>query len=380
MEERIATTDLPASLYELIVSPWWRDTMATTAKMALDKAACLLRFGTPSSIDWLRIVREIGEANQLWRERGWSINPTAYHLEPSTPPRVTLTAESSRHLRFRHLRFVSGYEPHAGEPGRTRWLGYAPNRMAHAWVFRHPGPQRPWLMCLHGYSFGMPFLDLDAFRVRWLHQTLGLNVILPVLPLHGPRRIGWQSGDGFFSGDVLDTLHAEAQAVWDARRVLAWLRADGAESIGVYGLSLGGYTAALLAALEPALACVIAGIPATDFVRLARLHIPAMAQRHATQAGMEWDEITRLYEVISPLVLVPRVAHERLYIFGGQSDCIVPPDQVSDLWEFWEQPRIAWYAGSHLSLPWEPVVESFLAEAMQTTFGLPEICEVEAAA
>jgi hypothetical protein len=34
----------------------------------------------------------------------------------------------------------------------------------------------------------------------------------------------------------------------------------------VYGLSLGGYNAALLAAVESELAGVIAGIPAADFV------------------------------------------------------------------------------------------------------------------
>jgi len=377
------TSDLPSSIFEWVSSPRWREAVTATAKVALDKAACLLRFTANMSLpptEWLRIVTEIDAATQLWAERGWFDRPRAYHRSPEAPARVTLMHATSRRLKFRHLRFLSGYEPHADEPGRARWLGHVPNRTAHAWVFRHPGRPRPWLMCIHGYSFGMPFVDLDAFRVDWLHNSLGLNVILPVLPLHGPRRISWQSGDGFFRGDVLDTLHAEAQAVWDARRLLAWLRADGADCIGVYGLSLGGYTAAVLAALEPELACVIAGIPASDFVRLAQLHIPAFTQRLATQAGLQWNDVTRLYRVISPLVLEPCVPLERRYIFGGRADCIVPPEQVSAIWECWGRPRIAWYDGSHLSFLWEPAAESFVTEALHATFGSAGLAEVERAA
>ena len=39
--------------------------------------------------------------------------------------------------------------------------------------------------------------------------------------------------------------------------------------------------------------------------------------------------------VVSPLALMPRVAHERRYIFGAVADRLVPPDQVRDLWEHW---------------------------------------------
>ena len=91
-------------------------------------------------------------------------------------------------------------------------------------------------------------LDLRAFG--HYHKILGLNVLIPVLPLHGPRRIGRRSGDGFLGGEVLDTVHAETQAIWDIRRMIGWLRGQGALSVGATGLSLGGYTTALLAGIE----------------------------------------------------------------------------------------------------------------------------------
>ena len=41
-----------------------------------------------------------------------------------------------------------------------------------------------------------------------------------------------RSGDGFLSGHALDTVHAEAQAMWDIRRLVSWIRAQGAPAVG----------------------------------------------------------------------------------------------------------------------------------------------------
>src|SRR3546814_8174322 len=46
---------------------------------------------------------------------------------------------------------------------------------------------------------------------------------------------------------MTDLVYAESQALWDLRRTLAWLRAnESGARVGVYGISLGGYNAALL--------------------------------------------------------------------------------------------------------------------------------------
>jgi hypothetical protein len=310
------------------------------------------------------VVGEIEDALAFYQQQGWLDDPSGFHLEPPPLADVRLERVYRPRLPYLHLRAESGYQPHPGEPGRQRWLGYAPVRTAHAWLLRHGGRPRPWLVCIPGYRMGQPFVDFMGLRARWLHQTLGINVAIPVLPLHGPRRVGRRGGDGFFSGDFVDTVHAQAQAVWDIRRLIAWLRRQGAPALGLYGVSLGGYTAALVASLEDALDCVIAGIPATDFVRLARSHAPALLVRAAERVGFSFERTERLLRVVSPLALAPKVAHARRFVYAGLADRLASPEQALELWRHWGEPRALWYHGSHVSFVWEPEIQTLLGEAL----------------
>ncbi len=317
--------------------------------------------------DARRIGREIQEAAGFFDARGWIDDPADYHRAPPALTRVTLEERRSRGIDHRHLTFESDYEPHPGEPGRERWQGYEVNRTAHARLLEHPGPPRPWLVCVPGYRMGHPAADFTGFRARWLHFELGLNVAIPIMPLHGPRSVGRRGGDGFLSGDMLDTIHAQTQAVWDVRRLADWLRAQGAPSVGLYGVSLGGYTAALLASLEGEFDCVVAGVPATDFMGLMRAHAPSFALKAAEWVGFSFEPVDRIMRVISPLAIPVRVPRNRLFLFAGVADRLTAPHQARNLWEHWERPRLAWYHGTHISFLWEKEVQALLEEALSTS-------------
>ena len=303
----------------------------------------------PGAEDSLRSVREIEQARALIADRGWLEKPAEYHESPPPPDDALPVPASFRGLGYEQLRFTSGYAPRAEEPGRDRWLSRTGNRTAHAWILRHEGEPRPWLVCIHGYQMGVPWMDFPAFDVKALHQGRGLNVALPVLPLHGPRKPGRISGEHYMGGEFLDTVHAEAQAMWDIRRLLSWIRAERGETIGVYGLSLGGYNSSLLASLDADLACAIAGIPATDFARLIWHHGPARQLVAGFEAGIDRATIDEVLSIVSPLGLAPKVPHEHRAIFGAIGDQLVPADQVRDLWRHWDRPQIAWYEGAHMS-------------------------------
>ena len=179
----------------------------------------------PRRADYERAGVEVAQAFELYRERGWLEDPESYHRTPGAPAVWSTRGERALGQPYEHLSFESDYEPHRGEPGRERWLEMDANRTAHAWVLRQADPGRPWVVCVHGFGTGAPFLDLRAFRARRLHSELGLNVAVPVLPLHGPRQqAGVASGEGFMSIDLVDTVHALAQSAWDVRSLIAWAR------------------------------------------------------------------------------------------------------------------------------------------------------------
>ncbi len=325
----------------------------------------------PSGEEPRRLRAEVNDARALWEARGFVDKPEAYHRTPPALDDPAIRASRTRGFDYEHLCFESGYEPALEEPGRERWLGYAANHTAHAWVLRHADVSRPWLVCIHGYQMGHPLIDLSAFDPRWLHHRLGMNLLLPVLPLHGPRKIGRRSGDGFIAGDILDTVHAEAQAMWDIRRLISWVRALGGSRVGVYGLSLGGYNTALLASVEPGLACAIPGIPATDFTRLVWRHGPPLQIQRFEHLGLKLAEAQDALRVVSPLALEPKVPAAHRAIFGGIADRLVPPDQVRDLWRHWGRPKIVWYPGAHVTFGLHPPVRQLIEETLRAA-GLAE--------
>jgi hypothetical protein len=341
--------------------------LALAAKVALDEIfLCSEVLSAPvvAPSDFARLGRELRRALELAEREGWSREPARYHRTPEPIREPEVRAVASWLGPLRRLRFESGYEPNPGEPGRTRWLGYRANRTARAWLLAHPGAPRPWVVCVPGYRMGHPLVDFTGFRVRWLYGHLGVNVAIPLLPLHGPRSVGTRGGDGFLRGDFVDTLHAQAQAVWDVRRLVGWLRQEGAPAVGAHGVSLGAYTTALLATLEP-LDCVVAGVPTTDFVGLLRAHMPRFAQRLLEAVGVDFAALEQLLRPISPLAMAPLVAPSRRFLYAGAADRLAPPHHALALWRHWGHPPIAWYEGGHVSFLFERDVKRLIRTALE---------------
>jgi hypothetical protein len=308
--------------------------------------------GLPAPERMRRASEEVRRARALFDERGWLGDPASYHQEPPplagalpTPEQVW-TASGRR--RYGHLVFGSGFAPHPDEPGRDRWLAHPRNGIAHAFVLEHEEP-RPWLVCVHGFAMGTPRVNFAGFPVAQLHETLGLNLVFPVLPLHGPRGSARLSGGEVLDPDYLRMVHLFAQAVWDVRRVIGWVRQrTPGVPVGVYGISLGGYVSALVASLVDELACVIAGIPAVDFPGLARDNEPWLLRRYDDEVHVEWPLVRAVTHPVSPLALSPRVPRERRFLYAGLADRVVKPDQPRALWRHWDRPEIHWFSGGHV--------------------------------
>ncbi len=338
------------------------------AKVAFDDLVLgFEQFATSIPMDGTvrRVQEEVTEARARFDAKGFLEKPERYHERPPALEDPRIVRRTLGSLAYERLSFESGYRVDPDEPGAARWMAIDACRTGYAYVLRHADGPRPWLVCTNGYRMGHAATDVRAFEP--LHRRQGLNLLIPVLPLHGPRVNHWRSGEGFIGVDVLDTLHAEAQAMWDARRLISWVRAQEATAIGLYGLSLGGYTTALLSCFEDDLAAVIAGIPAADFVRLVQRHGPRLQVDYLWHAGLAESAVRDVLSVVSPLVLKTKVPHAHRLLFGGVADRLVTPDHVRDLAAHWDDARLVWYQGGHLSFFFEPAVRRAMNETLRAS-------------
>jgi hypothetical protein len=315
---------------------------------------------------WRAIEQETDDALAFFGQRGWLDAPATYHHTPPSPTDARVRPLRVLGRDHESLTFTSGWVPEEGEPGRDRWLGHVANHRVRVLLLRHPGPPRPWLVCVHGAQMGRAPLDLRFFRAEQLHRELGVNVALPVLPLYGPRRDPRAASSGFLGLDQVESVHGLAQALWDIRRLLVWLRSDQrAPTVGLYGFSLGGYLTALTAAFEPDLAVALAGAPATDFSTLLRRNAPR-EQRDQPRFRALVDRGERLLRVVSPLTFPPAVPHDRLVILAGTADRMAHPiDQVNRLVRHWGDPETRWVHGGHLGLGGSTEAADFVRDALR---------------
>ena len=331
----------------------------------------------PRRADYARVSAELADAKQMFSSRGWITDPSSYHRMP--PPLAREDVRTSRGwamgLGYERIAYESGFSPRTGEPGTERWMGYEPNRRAVAAIVRRPddarGP-RPWLVCVHGFAMGYPFMDFTGLHTAKLHRALGVNVALPVLPLHGPRKVTRVSGEPFLSFDLMNTVHGFSQAIWDIRRLLSWIRAQGATTIGLYGVSLGAYVVALLAGIEDGLDAVVAGIPMVDLPALFHEQSPAHIRARSIEHHIIGGPVEEVFAAVSPMSFAPKVPQDRRFIFAGHGDRLALPGHAHRLWEHWERPGISWYWGSHVGYLWSRRVATFLEGSLSASgFGYP---------
>jgi len=187
----------------------------------------------------------------------------------------------------------------------------------------------------------------------------------PTLPLHGRRKVSRMSGDEFLGLDMMNTVHGLAQAAFDIRRLIGWIRATQQPTgVGVLGISLGGYTTSLVAGLEPGLDAAIAGIPVSDFPAVLRAQVPTPILNRSMEHKIFGGPAEMVNRVVSPLALEPVVDHDRRFIFAGVGDRLAHPRQAHALWEHWDRPSIRWYPGSHIGYAWSSKVRRYIDDSL----------------
>ncbi len=351
-----------------VETPEPEDNLRMQLKVGFDEGTLgyfLISARVPSGDAAERMCDQAAQLGEVMEQRGWISDPASFHARPDAPQDIKAHNARTYGIDYEQVGFESGFVPDPALPGASQWTSHDANRRTAAWMLRHPGPSRPWLICLHGYRMGMPWLDFRLFQPAALHRRLGLNVLMPVLPLHGPRRIGRRSGDHYLDGDLLDLLFAQSQALWDLRRWLAWLREnEDRPQIGLYGVSLGGYNTGLLTGYESGIDFAVANIPVMDYAGTLWGVIPPPHRRYFEARGLTQERYRELLTPVSPLALPTRLPRERRYVVAATADRIVPVAQPLLLAQHW-QTECRWYQGSHMSIGYERAPGVALEDALR---------------
>ena len=339
-----------------MAAPGFGDRMLSTIAAAIDRtavrAAQLLidRTVMPGASETSAMLARAA----FYRTADFRAEPRRFFgfLERPEPVPDVVVAPLDPHVRGRvraRIVFPSPYRP-ANPAFAVEHAALVENHWAHAETWSHDDrPARGTIILLHGFGMGGSRLDALALMAPALFAS-GLDVVLFALPLHGPRspRTARFSGQLFASADVVRLNEALAQAVHDLTALLAWLRSRTDGPVGLLGMSLGGYVAALLAGLVAELAFVVPVVAPVCFGDLA-WRFMAASSRHGGQAAADRDELRDAFRVHSPLAHAARVARERLLILAAHGDRVVPAEHPRWLEAHWNGPRTVWFSGSHLA-------------------------------
>jgi len=275
---------------------------------------------------------------------------------PRPTARVAVTSERALSSPFRPhdgrielLHFRSPFVTlHPGM--RDRYAAFTRNATAWAQHWRHDDGPRPTLCVIHGFMGSPYWFNSAFFALPWFYGH-GYDVLLYTLPFHGRRKgvLSPFSGHEYFTHGLAHINEAMAHAVHDFRLFVDHLERRGVTKIGVTGLSLGGYTTALLAAVEDRLHLAIPNAPVTEMAGLIRDWFPAgqLMALALRRNGIADSEITSALAVHSPLTYQPVLAKDRLMIIAGLGDRLAPPDQSQKLWEHWDRCNLHWFPGNH---------------------------------
>ena len=342
--------------------------MARTAAGTLDAAMLKLMMKAdrfPDAAELERVKLELVGLHGALRDRGHIANPGGFHNRPAVPATVYARRGFHPALKLEWMSYQSEFAPDVPDALTERYRGFKATRTVHAAVARHPDDRpRPWMICLHGLGTGSPWMDLPAFRATLLHHYLGVNLIFPILPMHGKRRDPGMGRAQFVSFDLVDTMLGLSQAVWDVRTLMRWLRANKAERIGLFGLSIGAYVSGTVATLEEA-DLLLAGIPVADIPDLFQHHSPSDVSARARERAWPEELLPEIFGVVSPLAGPPRVPRGRRFLFAGLADRVTPPHQARQLQNAWEQPETLWFDGGHVSFVWTRPVDHFIERAVR---------------
>jgi dienelactone hydrolase len=210
--------------------------------------------------------------------------------------------------------------------------------------------KRPRLLYLHGYLQPETYVEEFAL-LAGMALRLNVEVIQVQPPYHGRRtpRGSRFGGELFWTADLVRSVEALRQSIFDARTMLDWLLDADPRPVGVLGLSLGGVLTLVLTCLEERLAFSVPLIAHMD-PRALLADAPVLGHMRQELRRFGWgpEELGEFATQLGWSDLQPKLPPQRIHLFAASHDRFFAPAVVEDMWRRWGQPAIRWYPCSHM--------------------------------
>ncbi len=213
------------------------------------------------------------------------------------------------------------------------------------------GPQKRPVVIL------LDILDGSMYVPRFIATSLagsGIDACIMYLPCFGPRR-GLDQGRLLKMTDNPEQLiTAIEQAVWDIRRTARCLAAQNhinPDQIGICGVSLGGFIAALAAGVDaqfPKAAVIMAGGDLSTVLMTEEPEVRRIKKSILNQQ-ITPEKLTEMLKSIEPLTYAHRLQNSQILMVSGSKDTVVPP-QCAEKFAQKAQTKIIWYPKNHYEM------------------------------
>jgi hypothetical protein len=217
-----------------------------------------------------------------------------------------------------------------------------------AYVYRHGRlGERPVVVWVPGQYV----VDVALVPISWFTREIvrrGADVVLLVPPYHLERTPrGFDSGDAVFATSLADHLNVFAQELSDVRRLVAWLRAQGASTVGGFGGSVGAMVLLRAATWDRSLDFLTVFIPMIHLAGVLDAPEAEPMRRRLRAEGRSVDELAGLYAALDPTLGAPQLPPGRISVLYGRYDLVAPASATLAWARAWGVTRLRAYDRGH---------------------------------
>ncbi len=206
--------------------------------------------------------------------------------------------------------------------------------------------------CVVLHILGGDFPLSRTFATALAHR--GVAALFVIMPYYGPRRPA-DANVRMVSADPSQTVAGMTQAVKDLRYAAAWLAEQpevDPKQLGVFGISLGGITAALAGTAEPRFHKICPVLAGGDIA----LVLWESTEPHAVDARRRWiaaggtrESLLSLMKTVDPATYGDCVRGRTILMLNASHDEVIPKKCTEALWQAFGRPPILWYNAGHYS-------------------------------